>query len=112
MEHTLTHLEVPIYTGPGWLPKSFQQDVVAEFVDDHRLEYCMFVYLDAFLDTHRAKYPDLVDRWDPYAMYERLEQVYKGIRLELLSHGLLTNKAAGEYVMKRSQWAMVGLSGF
>jgi hypothetical protein len=83
--------------------KSFQQDVVAEFVDDHRLEYCMFVYLDAFLDTHRAKYPDLVDRWDPYAMYEMLEQVYNGIRLELLSHGLLTNKAAGEYVMKRSQ---------
>ncbi|KAF9271146.1 hypothetical protein BGZ88_006756, partial [Linnemannia elongata] len=83
--------------------KSFQQDVVAEFVDDHHLEYCMFVYLDAFLDTHRAKYPDLVDRWDPYAMYEMLEQVYNGIRLELLKHGLLTNKAAGEYVMKRSQ---------
>ncbi|OAQ34973.1 hypothetical protein K457DRAFT_1827745 [Linnemannia elongata AG-77] len=67
------------------------------------LLYCMFVYLDAFLDTHRAKYPDLVDRWDPYAMYEMLEQVYNGIRLDLLKHGLLTNKAAGEYVMKRSQ---------
>ncbi|OAQ25593.1 hypothetical protein K457DRAFT_23056 [Linnemannia elongata AG-77] len=83
--------------------KSFQQDVVAEFVDDHRLEYCMFVYLDAFLDTHRAMYPDLVDRWDPYAMYEMLEEVYNGIRLDLLKHGLLTNKAAGKYVMKRSQ---------
>lgn len=83
--------------------KSFQQDVVAEFVDDHHLEYCMFVYLDAFLDAHRANHPDAVDRWDANAMYDMLEQVHKGIRQELLRHGLLTNKAAGEYVMKRSQ---------
>ncbi|OAQ33181.1 hypothetical protein K457DRAFT_134804 [Linnemannia elongata AG-77] len=67
------------------------------------LSLTLFVYLDAFLDTHRANYPDLVNRWDPNAMYEMLEQVYNGIRLELLRHGLLTDKAAGEYVMKRSQ---------
>ncbi|KAH7028228.1 hypothetical protein BKA57DRAFT_525370 [Linnemannia elongata] len=77
--------------------KSLQQDVVAEFVDDHHLEYCMLVYLDAFLDAHRANHPDLVDRWDPNAIYDMLEQVYKGIRLELLSHGLLTDKAAAGY---------------
>ncbi|OAQ25842.1 hypothetical protein K457DRAFT_22661 [Linnemannia elongata AG-77] len=46
---------------------------------------------------------DVVAEWDPNAMYEMLEQVYNGIRLELLSHGLLTDMAAGEYVMKRSQ---------
>ncbi|OAQ25586.1 hypothetical protein K457DRAFT_23048 [Linnemannia elongata AG-77] len=45
------------------------------------------------------------DRWNflvgygrsPYSM---LEKVYKGIRRELSDKGLLTNEAAGEYLMR------------
>ena len=81
--------------------KSLQQDVVAEFVTDHRLETCMYVYLDAFMDIHRANSPpDFGETWCPHIIYSMLEKVYKGIRRELSEKGLLTNEAAGEYLMR------------
>ena len=80
--------------------KPMQQDVVAEFITDHRLETCMYVYLDAFVDIHRANSPDFGETWCPHIIYSMLEKVYKGIRRELSEKGLLTNKAAGEYLMR------------
>lgn len=80
--------------------KSLQQDVVAEFITDHRLETCMYVYLDAFVDIHRANSPDFGETWCPHIIYSMLEKVYKGIRRELSEKGLLTNEAAGEYLMR------------
>ncbi|KAH7057883.1 hypothetical protein BKA57DRAFT_531197 [Linnemannia elongata] len=63
-------------------------------------EICMYVYLDAFVDIHRANSPDFGETWCPHIIYSVLEKVYKGIRCELSEKGLLTNEAAGEYLMR------------
>ncbi|KAH7045784.1 hypothetical protein BKA57DRAFT_537712 [Linnemannia elongata] len=65
------------------------------------IETCMYVYLDAFMDIHRANSPpDFGETWCPHIIYSMLEKVYKGIRRELSEKGLLTNEAAGEYLMR------------
>ena len=81
------------------ISKSLQQDVVAEFVHDHGLESCMYVYLDAFIDIHIANFPRQVRRWTSRTLYTLLENAYEDIRDDLASKGLLTNEAAGDYVL-------------
>jgi hypothetical protein len=83
---------------PSRISKARQQDVVADFVDDHDLEHCMFVYLDAFIDAHIANYPNYVPRWDADRIYAILEMVYKGLRDDLAREGMLTKEAASEYL--------------
>lgn len=81
------------------ISKSLQQDVVAEFVHDHHLESCMFIYLDAFIDIHIANFPGQVRRWTTRTLYRLLENAYEDIHNDLASRGLLTNEAAGEYIL-------------
>ena len=88
---------------PVRLTKSRQQDVVADFVYAKNLEMCMFVYLDEFLDVHRKLYPQDATTFGTIGIKKLLEASYQPIREKLREEGLLTEKAAGEY-MRRKKW--------
>jgi len=82
------------------LTKSRQQDVVADFVYEKKLEMCMFVYLDEFLDNHRTLYPQDATTFGTDGIKRLLEASYQMIRDQIRDAGLLTEKAAGTYMMR------------
>lgn len=84
---------------PGILTKPRQQEVVADFIYEKNLELCMYVYLDAFIDIHRTKHPDDPTSYDKRRIKALLEASYENIRENLRASGLLTEKAAGRYMM-------------
>ena len=88
---------------PKLLTKARQQEVVADFVYAKELELCMFVYLDAFLDTHREKFPQDATLYGTKGIRALLEASYQMIREKLRVAGLLTEKAAGEYMINRKK---------
>lgn len=85
---------------PERLTKSRQQDVVADFIYDKRLEMCMFVYLDEFLDYHRKLFPQDATTFGTDGIKKLLEASYQAIREKIREDGLLTEKAAGEYMCR------------
>lgn len=84
---------------PGIRTKAFQQEVVADFIYGKKLELCMFVYLDAFIDIHRKKHPDNASWYDRRGITALLEASYEKIREDILACDMLTSKAAGKYMM-------------
>ena len=84
---------------PKKLTKARQQEVVADFVYAKELPLCMFVYLDAFLDTHRKNHPQDATSYGTGGIKALLEASYEMIRDRIDERGLLTEKAAGEYMM-------------
>ena len=83
---------------PIKLTKSCQQEVVADFIYEKGLELCMYIYLDAFLDIHRAKYPQEGNTYGTNGIWMLLEASYEMIRNGLKEQGLLTKEAAGRYL--------------
>jgi hypothetical protein len=86
---------------PTRLTKSRQQDIVVDFVYSKNLEMCMFVYLDEFLDHHRNLYPQDATTFGTDGIKRLLEASYLMIRKNIRDVGLLTEKAAGKYMMRR-----------
>ena len=86
---------------PKTLTKARQQEVVADFMYAKELELCMFVYLDAFLDNHRQNFPQDATSYSTGGIKALLEASYQMIRDKLRVAGLLTEEAAGDYMMKR-----------
>ncbi|KAI1288808.1 hypothetical protein EDD11_009646 [Mortierella claussenii] len=88
---------------PKKLTKERQQEVVADFVYNKGLELCMYVYLDAFLDKHRANHPQDATAFGTSGIKALLEAPYEMIRERIRAQGLLTESAAGEYMMSRKK---------
>jgi hypothetical protein len=84
------------------ITKKEQQEIVGEFVCEKDLEYCMFVYLDAFVDIYRKKNPGLFTVDGYRRVWRLLELAYLGIRRDLSKEGLLTSEASSEYLFGRS----------
>jgi len=82
------------------LTKSCQQDVVADFIYEKKLEMCMFVYLDEFLDHHRKLYPQDATIFGTDGIKRLLEASYEMIRDKLRNVGLLSENAAGKYMLR------------
>lgn len=91
-----------IMTTSSYLTKSRQQQVVAEFIYAKNLELCMFVYLDEFLDYHRNLFPQDATIFGTNGIKKLLEASYQLIREKIRNAGLLTNKDAGEYMLRRN----------
>ena len=68
---------------------------------DKRLEMCMFVYLDEFLDYHRKLFPQDATTFGTDGIKKLLEASYQAIREKIREDGLLTEKAAGEYMRRK-----------
>jgi hypothetical protein len=82
------------------LTKIDQQDVVADFVYEKKLEMCMFVYLDEFLDRHRELYPQEATTFGTDGIKRLLEASYQKIREDIRNLGLLTESAAGKFMTR------------
>jgi hypothetical protein len=87
---------------PTRLTKSRQREVVADFIYAKNLELCMFIYLDEFLDYHRNLFPQDATTFGTNGIKKLLEASYQLIREEIRNAGLLTNKDAGEYMLRRN----------
>ena len=61
----------------------------------------MFVYLDEFLDRHRALYPQDATAFGTNGIKKLLEASYQLIREKIRDAGLLTAKDAGKYMLRR-----------
>jgi hypothetical protein len=92
---------IVIYIMPSRLTKSHQQEVVADFIYETNLEMCMFVYLDEFLDYHRNLFPQDSTTYGTNGIKKLLEASYQAIREKINAEGLLTEKAAGEYMLRK-----------
>jgi hypothetical protein len=92
---------LPSHQTPITMPltKARQQDIVAQFVYAKDLELCMYIYLDTFLDTHRKNNPRVVEGWKRRDVLAALEVSYKYIREKAIAFGMLTEEAAGEYLL-------------
>jgi hypothetical protein len=86
---------------PTRLTKSRQREVVADFIYAKNLELCMFIYLDEFLDYHRNLFPQDATTFGTHGIKKLLEASYQLIREKIRNAGLLTNKDAGEYMLRR-----------
>jgi hypothetical protein len=86
---------------PTRLTKSRQREVVADFIYAKNLELCMFIYLDEFLDYHRNLFPQDATTFGTNGIKKLLEASYQLIREKIRNAGLLTNKDAGEYMLRR-----------
>jgi hypothetical protein len=84
------------------LTKSRQREVVADFIYAKNLELCMFIYLDEFLDYHRNLFPQDATTFGTNGIKKLLEASYQLIREKIRNAGLLTNKDAGEYMLRRN----------
>lgn len=84
---------------PKLLTKAHQQEVVSDFIYTKEVELCMFVYLDAFLDTHRKNFPQDATLYGTHGIKVLLEASYEMIREKIQAAGLLTEKAAGDYMI-------------
>ena len=62
----------------------------------------MFIYLDEFLDYHRNLFPQDATTFGTNGIKKLLEASYQLIREEIRNAGLLTNKDAGEYMLRRN----------
>jgi hypothetical protein len=60
----------------------------------------MFVYLDEFLDHHRTLYPQDATIFGTDGIKRLLEASYGMIRENIRNVGLLTENAAGKYMMR------------
>ena len=87
---------------PTRLTKSRQREVVADFIYVKNLELCMFIYLDEFLDYHRNLFPQDATTFGTNGIKKLLEASYQLIREKIRNAGLLTNKDAGEYMLRRN----------
>jgi hypothetical protein len=87
---------------PTRLTKSRQREVVADFIYAKNLELCMFIYLDEFLDYHRNLFPQDATTFGTNGIKKLLEASYQLIREKIRNAGLLTNKDAGEYMLRRN----------
>lgn len=87
---------------PSRLTKSRQREVVADFIYAKNLELCMFIYLDEFLDYHRNLFPQDATTFGTNGIKKLLEASYQLIREKIRNAGLLTNKDAGEYMLRRN----------
>jgi hypothetical protein len=81
------------------LTKSRQQDVVAKFVEEKNLEYCMYIYLDEFLDIHRREHPQILNTYGTTGIKALLEASYAMIRDRLRTNGLLNSTDATNYML-------------
>jgi hypothetical protein len=61
----------------------------------------MFVYLDEFLDHHRKQHPQDATMYGTRGIKALLEASYQAIRESIQSQGLLTDRAAGEYMCRK-----------
>jgi hypothetical protein len=85
---------------PAILTKARQREVVADFIYEKNLELCMFIYLDEFLDYHRNLFPQDATIFGTNGIKKLLEASYQLIREKIRNAGLLTNKDAGEYMLR------------
>jgi len=92
-----------VYKMPREVSKARQQELVADFIYSRDLELCMYIYLDIFLDIHRKNHPDDATAYSSRGITALLEGSYKMIREKILDAGLLTEKAAGEYMMTHNK---------
>ena len=83
--------------------KARQQEVIADFIYEKDLELCMYIYLDVFIDKHRREHPDDATSYSTKGIRALLEASYLMIREKIRMAGLLTEKAAGEYMMRRRE---------
>lgn len=88
---------------PRPITKAHQQDIVADFIYAREIPLCMYVYLNAFLDMHYAKFPATIDKWGKRGVMALLETSWKRIHDDLQMKGLLTEEAAGNYMMNRGK---------
>ena len=86
---------------PTRLTKARQQEVVADFIYEENLELCMFVYLDEFLDYHRNLFPQDATIFGTNGIKTLLEASYQLLRDKIRADGLLTEKDAGEYMLRK-----------
>lgn len=84
---------------PTKTTKARQQEVVADFIYEKGLELCMYIYLNAFLDCHRALYPQEGNTYGTKGIRALLEASYEMIHSGLKDQGLLTKEAAGRYLL-------------
>jgi len=76
-----------------------QQEIIADFIYEKDLELCMYIYLDAFINKHRAQHHEECTAYTRDTIWTLLHASYLRIRERLLGQGLLTEKAAGKYMM-------------
>jgi hypothetical protein len=76
-----------------------QQEIIADFIYEKHLELCMYIYLDAFINKHRAQHRQECTTYTRDIIWTLLDASYLRIRERLLGQGLLTEKAAGKYMM-------------
>lgn len=84
---------------PRKLTKSYQREIISDFIYGKNLEVCMFVYLDVLIDTHKKNYPNIVEQWRKRDVLAALEISYRYIRKVAIDAGMLTEEAAGDYLL-------------
>lgn len=81
------------------LTKSYQREIISDFIYGKDLEVCMFVYLDILIDTHKKNRPNIVEEWGKKEVLAALETSYSYIRKVAIDAGMLTEEAAGDYLL-------------
>ena len=66
-----------------------------------KLESCMYIYLDKFLDIHRYEYPQHGNMYGTDGIKAVLEVSYLMICIKLQSSGLLNSADAINYLLGR-----------
>lgn len=97
-QSVMTELTI-FFTMSEGFTKAHQQEIVADFIYEKKLELCMYIYLDAFLDIYHSKCSQNGTAFDTRGIRAVLEVSYQGIRDDIKRNGLLTEKAAGKYMM-------------